>query len=370
MTILSKEELGALQDSFSRLLNDHCTETHVRQWMADRKGYDDALWRSISDMGLTGLLVEEKHGGIDAGLTAVEAIMEQAGAALLGAPLMTSAVMSVAALRASGDEAAMARLLPDIASGNSIATMLITSPEGDWTENTIGISGQKNGDQWKLNGRAGFVLHGRNADVWITVANTENGVGLFEVAAGATGTQCTALPAFDHTMVMDEIELNDVSAQLIGTEGAGWHYVHTAIDSGLVALAGEQAGGADKILDITVEYAKIRHQFGRPIGSFQAIKHMAAELKLEVESAISAARDAAEQADAESDEASSSRYLAAFACADAYVRTAKDAVQMHGGIAFTWEHPAHLYLRRSRANQQLFGSSDYYREQYLTALGG
>ena len=370
MARLSGEELSTLQDAFTRLLADKCTEEQVRSWMEDRKGYDPTLWKAMSEMGLTSLLVEERHGGAGAGIIAVERVMEQAGSALLGAPLLASAVMSVAALQASGDEDAQSRLLPQLASGSLVATLLITSPEGDWTGKTLGISAERRGDDWVLSGASGFVLHGRGADCWIAVANTDSGPALFEIEPSSHGATCLALPSFDHTLVLDKITLTDTPARQIGDVGSGWQSIQHALDLGLVALAGEQAGGAQRILDITVDYANIRHQFGRPIGSFQAVKHMAADLIVEVESAISAARQAAEKTDDGADDAPAWRYLAGFSCADAFVRSAADAVQMHGGIAFTWEHVAHLYLRRSRADQQLLGSSNYLREQYLCALGG
>jgi alkylation response protein AidB-like acyl-CoA dehydrogenase len=370
MGTLSDEELTALQDAFGRLLQDQCTEAHVRSWMEDRKGYDGALWQAISQMGITGLLVDETHGGVGAGSVAVERVMEQAGSALLGAPLLASAVMSVAALRASDDEVAKSRLLPEIASGNCIATLLITGPDGGWTADSIGVNATRRGEEWNLSGVSSFVLHGRSADLWLAIANTNDGPTLFELSPKAEGAVCSPLPSFDHTLVLDRIELSNTPARRIGNTGAGWPAIEHALDLGLVALAGEQAGGAQRILDITVDYAKIRHQFGRPIGSFQAIKHMAADLLLEVESAISAARHAAARTDEQAEDAPAWRYLAGFACADAYTRTAADAVQMHGGIAFTWEHPAHLYLRRARADAQLFGTSSFYREQYVTALGG
>ncbi|MBT7372025.1 MAG: acyl-CoA/acyl-ACP dehydrogenase, partial [Gammaproteobacteria bacterium] len=325
---------------------------------------------AIAEMGITGLLVDEKYGGTDAGTVAVERIMEQAGANLLGAPLLASAVMSVAAIQASEDEEAKARLLPGIAAGSSIATLLITKEAGDWSEAHVGLHAKHSKDGWLLNGTASLVIHGRSADIWLAVANTDKGSTLFELPRDAQGTSSSPLPSFDHTMVLDQITLKDSPATQVGKIGAGWQSIEEALSIGLVALAGEQAGGAQKILDITVDYAKIRHQFGRPIGSFQAIKHMAANLLLEVESAISAARNAAAKTDEEADDASAWRYLAGFACADAYGTTAADAVQMHGGIAFTWEHPAHLYLRRARATSQLLGSSDAYREKYLSAIGG
>lgn len=370
MARLSSDELGVLEDAFARLLQDRCTEQHVRAWMEDRRGYDAQLWRAMAEMGLTSLLVEERFGGAGAGVTAVERIMEHAGGALLGAPLLASAVMSVAALQASGDEEAMARLLPQLASGETIATLLVTSAEGDWTERTMGLSASRSDGGWSLTGVASYVLHGRASDVWLAVAGTDGGPTLFEVMPDVTGVGMSSLPSFDRTLVLDEIALDRTPASQVGEVGNGWLAVQHAIDLGLIALAGEQAGGARRIFDITVEYARLRHQFGRAIGSFQAIKHMAADLLLELESAVSAARQAAAATDDDAVDAPAWRSLAGFACADAYSRIAADAVQMHGGIAFTWEHPAHLYLRRSRADAQLLGTPDYYREQYLRALGG
>jgi alkylation response protein AidB-like acyl-CoA dehydrogenase len=174
----------------------------------------------------------------------------------------------------------------------------------------------------------------------------------------------------DRTLRIASVRFSGASAKQINATRPVWEAVSQALNLALVALAGEQAGGAKKVLDFTVEYAKTRIQFGRQIGSFQAIKHMAADLLVETESAISAARHAASSLADPSSHTHEAISLAAFACADAFVRTAADGVQMHGGIAFTWEHPAHLYLKRARANAQLFGSSDYHRENYLKALGG
>lgn len=221
-----------------------------------------------------------------------------------------------------------------------------------------------------MTGVASYVLHGRASDLWLAVASTDGGPTLFEVMPEATGVGMSSLPSFDRTLVLDEIALHGTPALQVGEVGNGWQAVQHAIDFGLIALAGEQAGGARRIFDLTVEYARLRHQFGRAIGSFQAIKHMAADLLLELESAVSAARQAAAATDDDATDAPAWRFLAGFACADAYSRIAADAVQMHGGIAFTWEHPAHLYLRRSRADAQLLGTPDYYREQYLRAVGG
>jgi len=166
------------------------------------------------------------------------------------------------------------------------------------------------------------------------------------------------------------VRLSGAPAVPLGERGAGWAAAERAMNLARVALAGEQAGGARRSLDITVAYSKVRVQFGRPIGSFQAIKHLAADLLLEAESAISAARHAARELAAGSDGAQLAVDLAAFACADAFTTVAAASVQMHGGIAFTWDHPAHLYLRRARADAQLLGTPSFYRERYVQQLGG
>jgi len=178
-----------------------------------------------------------------------------------------------------------------------------------------------------------------------------------------------SLPTFDHTLRLARIEFAGAPARRLNATGPVWDAVQQALNLALVALAGEQAGGARRCLEFTVDYAKSRIQFGRAIGSFQAVKHMAADLLLESESAVSAARNAATQLAEGGDDADAAISLAAFACADAFTQVAATSIQMHGGIAFTWAHPAHLYLRRARADAQLFGPPAEYRERYLEALG-
>lgn len=368
MGALAAEDMSALEDAFSRLLRDASAEQDVRSAMETESGFDPEFWQQLTDMGITGLLVPEAHGGSGAGAVEIERLMEHAGAALLCGPLLASAVLSVQALVASGDGDACDRLLPGIADGSRIVTLAMTGTAGSWTADGVDVRGESAGGAWCLSGTADFVLHGRNATQLLVAAKTASGTSLFEVDADAEGLSLTQLPAFDHTLRIDRIEFNGVSGQLIGSEGKGWDAVSDALRLALVALAGEQAGGARKALEITVEYAKLRHQFGRAIGSFQAVKHMAADLVVESESALSAARKAAVSLAEDAEDADEWISLAAFACADAFTRVTKDAIQMHGGIAFTWEHPAHLYLRRARADEQLLGNSNYHREQYLRAL--
>jgi alkylation response protein AidB-like acyl-CoA dehydrogenase len=360
---LSAEERVALTDAVTRLLADHGAEADVRRSMETERGYDPDLWRRLAEMGVVGLTIDEAWGGVGAGPMELEAVMEAAGAALLCSPLLASGVLAAELLRALGDQDAQARLLPGIAAGTSIATVALTGEAGTWTEDAVSVTAE--GD--RLSGSASYVLHGQNADVLLAIARTGDGLTVFEVEAKAAGVTVTALPTFDHTLRLARIAFERTPGRRL--DGEAWPAARAAMDLALVALAGEQAGGARRCLETTVDYAKDRFQFGRAIGSFQAIKHMAADLLLECESAVSAARRAATRLAEGASDADAAVSLAAFACADAFVRTTADAIQMHGGIAFTWEHPAHLYLRRARADAQLFGTPDAHRERFLEALG-
>ena len=366
MSSITPEDRAAMAESFRRLLAKHGTEADVRRSMATGTGYDPALWREIAAMGITGLIVAPEHGGIGGGPVELERIMEEAGAALLCGPLLASGVLAAGLLGYSADEDAKQRLLPGIASGERIATVALTGDAGTWTPEGVTMRATPGASGWRLDGTASYVLAGNYADTLLVVACTADGFRTFEVNAAQSGLMVTKLQSFDHTLRLARIELQDVAGRPI--EGADWPVIEKALDLARVALAGEQAGGSRRIFDITVEYIKSRIQFGRPIGGFQAIKHMAADLLVEVESAVSAARHAAEalaETRAQADEMIS---LAAFACADAFSQVAAAAIQMHGGIGFTWDHPAHLYLRRARADAQLFGSPAFYRERYVSVL--
>ena len=368
MTAISSEDLTALLDGLQRLLKDRCSEAEVRRTMESPEGYDLALWRMLADMGVIGVFVEEMFGGGGGGPAELERIMEDVGAALLCSPLI-STVFAAGLLQALGDEAAKARLLPGIVDGSKIATVALAGANGGWSCTDVCVNAIFEGGDWALQGVASFVTHGQIASVLLVVAQTAEGLGVFEVESTAVGLTITPLPTFDHTLRLSDIRFEGASAKRLTSRRPVWEAVEAALDLALVALAGEQAGGARRTLEFTVDYAKTRIQFGRPIGGFQAIKHMAADLLLESESAISAARNAAVALANGNDDAQASISLASFACADAFVTITAAAIQMHGGVAFTWDHPAHLYLRRARADAQLFGSPDYHRERYLSLIG-
>ncbi len=362
---ISAEDRAAMTESVRRLLADRHGEAVVRKTMETQSGIDEASWKDLVELGVTGLVIPEEYGGLGGGPVEAEAIMEEAGAALLGAPLLSN-MMAAVLIDACGDEAAKRRLLPAIADG-ATAAIALTGDAGTWTQQGVTLQATQSGNAWQLRGSASFVLHAQNAAVLLAVAQTSDGHGIFELAPDAAGLTIASLPTFDRTLRLARLACDGASALRLGT--AGWDAVEKTMKFALVALAGEQAGGARRVLEMTTQYAKSRIQFGRAIGSFQAVKHMAADLLLETESATSTARAAAAALATNARDADELVALAAFVCADAYSKVTADAIQMHGGIAFTWAHPAHLYLRRARADAQLFGTSSIYRERYLEALG-
>lgn len=370
---MSVAERGELAAAVRELLNEHCSEADVRRIMASADGFDRDLWNKLAAQGLAGLIVDTDHGGVGLGAQELEAVAEVTGAALLPAPFLSSAVLATALIQAAGTDDDKARLLPGLADGTSIGTVAVTGARGTWSSDAVGVLASQKEAQYQLTGTSHYVLDGQIADVILVVARsdrrdeTDQSIGIFEIVPDAPGFKRTAATVFDPTVRMSTFSFDRVPARRVGI--AGWAAIERALSLAVIALAGEQAGGARGIFDSTVDYLKTRIQFGRPIGSFQAIKHMAADLLLEVESSTSAAQHAAAQFAADPAQADGAIALAGFACAEAYHTTAMQAIQMHGGIAFTWEHPAHLFLRRARTGRQLFGSSRDHRERYLASKG-
>jgi alkylation response protein AidB-like acyl-CoA dehydrogenase len=357
-------ELAEISAAVAGLLTDGCTEADVRRAMDSADGFDRALWARLADQGVLGMLVAPDVGGLGFGAVELEAIAEETGAALLPAPFISSAVLTVALVNAAGTDEDRNRLLPALADGTAIGTVALTGPAGTWTPDGVDVRVDADG---ALTGTAHFVTWAHVADVVLVAARGADGIGVFEVNPAAPGFECSPTTVFDPTVRLSTITMTGVPARRLGS--AGWEAVREALDYAIIASAGEQAGGTRAIFDMTVSYLKTRIQFGRQIGSFQALKHMAADLLIEVENATSAARHAAAEKAGGSETADSAVALAGFACAEAYQTVALDAIQMHGGIAFTWEHPAHLYLRRARTGLHLFGGTRLHRERYLVAKG-
>jgi alkylation response protein AidB-like acyl-CoA dehydrogenase len=364
------EEQRALRSAVADLMARHSSEAQVRTLMATETGLDPKVWQDLATMGLTGLLIGEEYGGAGAGPVEMGIAMEEMGRVLLVSPFLSTAVLVPSLLAEAGDAAECAAVLPRIAAGDLIASIAFAEDDSARLPTTIATSAGAIGDVWHVTGYKHFVLDGQSAELLYVLAGTDAGPAVFAVEAGAAGLDVTPLTTVDPTRKQCRLQFVDTPARLVGRLGAGVEVFSAALDRSAVALVSEQAGGARRAVEMAAEYAKTRYQFGRAIGSFQAVKHMCADMLLEAESAVSAARfvagSFAEQARARVADLA----LAQAYCSDAFVFVAATNIQVHGGIGFTWEHPAHLYLRRARSDAQLLGSPSWHRERYLRQIGG
>lgn len=370
MNFAFTEEQDQLRTFVRQFLDEKSDEATVRELMETESGYDEAVWAQMAEqLGLQSLIIPEEFGG--QGFTWVELIvvLEEMGRSLLCAPFFSSVVLSTSALLLAEDEAAQAEYLPKIASGELIAALALTEENGRWDESGVTATALPDGDSWTIDGAKHYVIDGHTAGLLIVAARTSAGVSLFAVDADASGLERTALSTMDQTRKQAKLTFSATPATLIGTDGQGWAVIERVLDRAAVGLAAEQVGGAQFVLDMAVQYAKDRVQFGRPIGSFQAIKHKCADMLLEVESAKSAAYYAAWCAAEDNDELPAMASLAKSYCSEAYFHATAENIQIHGGIGFTWEHPAHLYFKRAKSSELLFGDPTYHRELLAERIG-
>ncbi len=370
MNFAFSEEQEELRTAVRRFLADKSPEAEVRRLMETTEGYDPAVWSQMADqLGLQSLTIPEEYGGSGFSYIELVVVLEEMGASLLCAPYFSTVALAANAVLTSGDESAKKYLLPGLASGETKGTLAITEDNGRWDLDAIGLEASASGDGWVLNGHKMFVIDGHVADLIVAVGRTPEGISLFGVKSDADGLTRTPLPTMDQTRKQARLEFSNTPAWLIGTEGGAAAGLSKTLDLAAVALAAEQVGGAQRCLDSSVEYAKTRIQFGRPIGSFQAIKHKCADMLLEVESAKSAAYYAGWAAAEDSDELPVVASLAKSYCSEAYFHAAAENIQIHGGIGFTWEHDAHLYFKRAKSSELLFGDPAYHRELLAQRIG-
>lgn len=367
-------EHDALRTMVRDFLAARSPESEIRRLMETESGCDPAVWQELTgQLGLHALLIPERFGGAGAGFVDMQIVCEEMGSALFCAPFLGSAVLATCALLASADEVAQQRYLPMLADGSTVATVAIAETSGGWSVHapqTRAEAERGRGERaFRLTGDKAFVLDGMLADLLLVVAATECGPSLFAVDATAAGLSRSAVPTLDATRKQARVTLSDTPAELVGIDGGAAEFVTSALDRAAAAMAAEQTGGARRVLQMAVDYAKVREQFGHPIGSYQAIKHKCADMLLESESAASAAYAAGWAIDASSEEAGVLVSLAKAYCSDAFYHCAAENIQIHGGIGFTWEHPAQLYFKRATSSRILFGGPRTHREQLLHRMG-
>lgn len=365
MSVALTPEQSDLRGAVADLLEKRSPETEVRRLMADEGGYDPALWSELAAMGLLGLVIPETFGGSGAGAAELAVACEQMGRALLCAPYLSTAVLSANLILALGDTAEQNDVLPRIAAGGLITSVAFAEPGSARPAEVPLTVAARNADDWRLTGTKAYVLDAAVAQRFYVHARTEAGTAMFAVDPTAPGLDISPSSTVDQTRKQGTLTLADTPARLIGSAAAGGSALAETLDRAAVALLAEQSGGAMHTMRMAADYARTRFQFGRAIGSFQAVKHMCADMLLEAESAVSAARHVAAAFDADSPDRYADLALAHAYCSEAFVFVAATNIQVHGGIGFTWEHPAHLYLRRARTDAQLFGDPAWHRERYL-----
>ena len=364
------DEQEELRKMVKRFLDDKSPETEVRRLMATDEGYDPAVWKQMAEeLGLQGLGIPEEFGGQGFGPVELYVVFEEMGASLLCSPYFSTVALAANALLNADDDTAKATYLPGIASGETIATVALTDDAGNWDLDTTSTEAKAEKSGYQISGVRSYVTDGNTASLILVPAKTKKGLSLFAVAGDADGLTRTALPTMDQTRKQSRLEFKNTPATLIGVDGGAKAGLEKTLQMAASALAAEQVGGAQRVLNNAVDYAKNRVQFGRPIGSFKAIKHKCAYMRLDVESAKSAAYYAAWAAQEDDKELAIAASLAKSFCSEAYFHCAAENIQIHGGIGFTWEHHAHLYFKRAKSSELLLGDPAYHRELLAQELG-
>jgi alkylation response protein AidB-like acyl-CoA dehydrogenase len=365
------EEQEMLRSSARDFLGKEAPMTFVRKMMEDDRGFTDAQWKKMADLGWMGLVVPEQYGGSGLDFVDMVVVLEEMGRAVLPGPFFSTVILGGVAITDAGTDAQKQEYLPKMATGDLKVTLAQLEPSGRWDADGIALEAKRDGGAFVLNGTKLFVPDGHVADLLI-VAGREpgskgtDGISLFLVDAKAPGVGVTLLKTMDQTRKLTEVVLKDVKVGadrvLGGATGQGWKQLDRIADRGKVGLCAEMCGGAQKVLEMSVEYAKVREQFGKPIGSFQAIQHKCANMLVEVESSKSVTYYAAWAVANDVDEAPLAAAMAKAYCSDAYRHTAGEGIQIHGGIGFTWEHDMHIYFKRAKSSEVTFGDGTWNRE--------
>lgn len=366
----TQEELEELRTTVRRFLGRRSDEATVRRLMEDDTGYDRAVWQQMGEqLGLQGLAIPEELGGSGFDYEVQRVVFEEMGAALLPAPFFATVALAANALLLTDDDEARKQYLPGIASGQTIATLAFSEEAGGWDAADVRLQAASEGNRWTLTGAKRFVPDAHVADLILVAARTPGGLSLFAVDADSDGLSTHVESTLDLTRKLARVEFHATPARLVGTEGVAGDVLRRTLLRAGVALAAECVGGMQHVLDAAVRYAKERIQFGRPIGSFQVIKHKLADMLVDLESAKSAAYDAARAVAEERDDEELSAGVAKAFCTEAYFRAAAMSIQIHGGIGFTWEHSAHLYFKRAKSSELFLGSPGFHRDLIGRAIG-
>ncbi|MGH7966467.1 MAG: acyl-CoA dehydrogenase family protein [Candidatus Binatia bacterium] len=371
------EEQELLQQSARDFLNQECPPALVRKLYSDPDGFSRELHSKMAEMGWTGLLIPPDYNGLGLSMLDMALLLEEMGRAVVPGPFLFSSVLATLALMHGGTAAQKQTWLPRFAAGESVGTLALSEENDRLDAEGVTLQAEKTNAGYLISGTKMFVPFAAVADVMVTAVRTsddgDEGISLVLIERGCPGLSISPLEIFDQTRRAYEVGFSNVTVPhtaLLGQEGHGWAILTRIIDAACVALAADSLGGAQRALEMAVEYTKTRTQFGRPVASFQALKHMAAEMVSDIEPARSLVWYAAYAFDYEApQEAARAAAMVKARLSDVYSHTANRAVQMHGGIGFTWEHDMHFWLKRAKWNEIAFGDPSYHRERIMRLEG-
>ncbi len=365
-------EQEMLRATARKFLENECTSGFVRARMEEPAGVTDEFWAKLAEQGWLGLVYPEEHGGSGLGFVDLTVLMEEMGRVVMPGPFFSTVLLGGLAIREAGSPAQKKEWLARIAAGRGRTTLAWTEPSARWDAAGVTCAAREDKGGFVLNGTKLFVLDAHLADVLVVVARTgegktpEEGVSLFLVPNGTRGVEVKLLPTMDQTRKLCEVSFKDASVPaeaMMGVSGKVWPTLARVVERATVALCAEMCGGAQRVLDMTTDYAKIRVAFGKPIGTYQGVKHKAADMLVDVENAKSLTYYAAWAVDENAPEAALAASMAKAYVTDAYRKVAGAGIQLHGGIGFTWEHDLHLYFKRAKSSEFTFGDATYHRER-------
>jgi alkylation response protein AidB-like acyl-CoA dehydrogenase len=366
------QEQEMLRATARKFFENECPSTFVRTMMEDSAGTTPEFWQKLAEQGWLGLVYPETHGGVGLGFVDLTVLMEEMGRVVMPGPYFSTVLLGGLAILEAGSESQKKEWLPRISAGEAKVTLAWTEPNARWDAQGVTLRATPARSGFVLSGTKLFVPDAHTADALVVAARTtegpsaEDGVSLFLIPKAARGLEVKLLPTMDQTRKLCEVSLNDVAAgsdALVGELDKGWAPLPRVIDRATVALCAEMCGGAQKVLEMTTEYAKIRVAFGKPIGGYQGVKHKLADMLVDVENAKSITYYAAWAVDEGVSEAPLAVAMAKAYVSEAYRKVAGAGIQLHGGIGFTWEHDMHLYFKRAKGSEFTFGDATYHRER-------
>lgn len=372
------QEQDMIRRQAAAFFKNECPISLVREMMESDRAHSDELWEKMVGMGWMGLALPEEYGGVGLSFIELVVVLEEMGRALAPSAYFSTVLLAGLTLQEAASGQQKKRWLFPIAEGRLKATLALTEPGGDWRADGVTVAAETGAEGFLITGTKLFVPEAQVAELIICAARTgdsrssSDGITLFAVPRDTTGLSITPLKTMDQTRRYCEVVFERVlvpRSHVIGVIGKAWPVLERVIDKATIGLCAQMVGGAQQVLDLSVEYSKSRVQFGKPIGSFQAIQHKCADMLLVTESARSAVYAAACAASEDAEEVTLLASIAKAYASDAFKMVAGDGIQIHGGMGYTWESDMHLYFKRAKADEFTFGDASYHRERVARLIG-